>query len=1082
MPLALLGGFYALGYTLTRSVFAAGVCAFVALFNAATLLPALGGHTNAANSIAFTAWCVVAAIQYVRSRRFAWLALFIVAEAAVGTYDLRWLPISTALSFVIATADEERPRGALPFVMLCGTFLLTAVATNLYWLLPKFLGSAPAPAPPPGNFNPDWVIRSSVISFSDALALWNPYFVNRFTRPPLLYDHVPWYGYIFPALVVLAAVASRKRVAAVAAFVYVAGAFLTKGALDPFGGLYLWAFQNIPLFDAYRDPSKFEVIAITGAAILSAFGAQAFVARRRLMVPFVVVLFAVCTALSAIAFDPNYGAVMTPREYSDSYRQLNARIAADPSFGRVLWLPAGSRWADPSLLHPMIDGTQIGASEFSYWLRTGRGAANDTSYVRSPLFRHLARVSAIKYVVIDDSIYSDATLSGLGIADPAIRDALSEWPNWRYAGTYGAATLYENTDPIAESWSSANAMLVTGPRRNAAALGLFPSRFSFEPFMFDSDDSWRVPYDLHVRLDDDAHRTPENTHIPLTDRLAASDSVYTGELTGDTVMQRQIALPRGQWSVAFAPVPSTLAGISLAQRAVVASAALGPRVSGTLVQPGYWGGILLYDVNGGQVPTNMGNAWRTAFGGKFALNVYNTLPSQARVKIRIPVFGTQAGLFLGNRLIASSENGVISASLNAPAGVSKLQLRASGLAFFQSPELSAEIGPSRGWDSVAVSPVGLFEAPHVVLNFGKLHSKFQHYLVAFQLRDPRTGARYLFVNGAVSDKLDIALREDIYYTLLSQQPLPDLALNDTIDYLELTGVGVSIAPGYWHLSEREKPEAFSVLVDRGLRQFVRLRHAEPIRPSAVTLRFPRGYERGILVATVNADASSGVRLALEVRSGSRSVWTIVDKAVPPSFRVDLATACEDAFPRSHAQVVGGVIIAPAGYDDDLKISNAFIANAHGSLAQQIRLKGQPLKATVAGPVTGILETTYGKGTVAGAVDFYRGKRVANTVQAQALGVVNVSKNIRLQTSHRWFIVSSAFDKGWHLRDSSGRAAVHVAAYGFLNAWYSPKGFRGTYELSYDPDRASAPGFFIGYGLVLLALLYVVTSWARGLRL
>src|SRR3989344_5497997 len=48
------------------------------------------------------------------------------------------------------------------------------------------------------------------------------------------------------------------------AFLGLLGAFLAKGANEPFGGVYLWLFQNIPGFVMFRDPTKwYALIAVS---------------------------------------------------------------------------------------------------------------------------------------------------------------------------------------------------------------------------------------------------------------------------------------------------------------------------------------------------------------------------------------------------------------------------------------------------------------------------------------------------------------------------------------------------------------------------------------------------------------------------------------------------------------------------------------------------------------------------------------------------------------------------------------------------------------------------------------------------
>lgn len=50
------------------------------------------------------------------------------------------------------------------------------------------------------------------------------------------------------------------------------GAFLAKGANEPFGGLYFLAFDFIPGFSLFRDPTKWYVLIAISYSMLIPFG------------------------------------------------------------------------------------------------------------------------------------------------------------------------------------------------------------------------------------------------------------------------------------------------------------------------------------------------------------------------------------------------------------------------------------------------------------------------------------------------------------------------------------------------------------------------------------------------------------------------------------------------------------------------------------------------------------------------------------------------------------------------------------------------------------------------------------------
>ena len=66
---------------------------------------------------------------------------------------------------------------------------------------------------------------------------------------------------------------NRKQVTYVLFFAFLGllGAFLAKGASDPFGGIYLWMFQHVPGFIMFRDPTKWYLLVAVSYSVLIPF-------------------------------------------------------------------------------------------------------------------------------------------------------------------------------------------------------------------------------------------------------------------------------------------------------------------------------------------------------------------------------------------------------------------------------------------------------------------------------------------------------------------------------------------------------------------------------------------------------------------------------------------------------------------------------------------------------------------------------------------------------------------------------------------------------------------------------------------
>lgn len=112
------------------------------------------------------------------------------------------------------------------------------------------------------------------------------------------------------------------------ALLVLVGAFLAKGTNEPFGGIYLWLFNNIPGFSLFRDPTKFYLLIALGYSVL--------ISRiKKPIFQIAFLLFWAFTIREAITgkLTGTFQPVKVPKEY---YELTNDRVA---------WYPKKSRFS-----------------------------------------------------------------------------------------------------------------------------------------------------------------------------------------------------------------------------------------------------------------------------------------------------------------------------------------------------------------------------------------------------------------------------------------------------------------------------------------------------------------------------------------------------------------------------------------------------------------------------------------------------------------------------------------------------------------------------------------------------------------
>lgn len=214
------------------------------------------------------------------------------------------------------------------------------------------------------------------------------------------------------------------------AFLGLLGAFLAKGANDPFGVVYLWMFNYIPGFDLFRDPSKFYILVALSYSILIPltihsciewFNSRFKFQKAKLLfniqnyVTHLLIIFFICfwlfTLRQAVFWQLN--GTFKPVTIPANYLTLENYLSNQHQFSRSLWVPTTQRYAFSTTNHPSVSAQDF----FSL-------------YDNNKLIQSVAKsekqlqVAGIKYVIVptdpqgeiflkDRSYYNKAYLSAV---------------------------------------------------------------------------------------------------------------------------------------------------------------------------------------------------------------------------------------------------------------------------------------------------------------------------------------------------------------------------------------------------------------------------------------------------------------------------------------------------------------------------------------------------------------------------------------------------------------------------------------------------------------------------------------------
>lgn len=287
-----------------------------------------------------------------------------------------------------------------------------SILLNLYWVLPLLilkqntldsLGSAYTTV--------DALRFFSFADFSHALSLLHPNWPENifgkvyFLQPEFLLLPVFAFSSLF-------FVKKFKEYKNIIGFVTLGlfGAFLAKGANEPFGFVYVWAFEHIPGFVMFRDPSKFYVLIMSAYAILipiSLFELTNKLNRKlTIVLPTVFLVFWIMLIRPAVL--GQLGGTFAERKVSQEYVTMTNWLSQEKGFFRTLWVPRQHRLAYTSTMQNPIEAEPL--------LTATDSASVLNQFTSENIQEHLSFLG-IRYVIVPTDPYGELFLADRKYSD-----------------------------------------------------------------------------------------------------------------------------------------------------------------------------------------------------------------------------------------------------------------------------------------------------------------------------------------------------------------------------------------------------------------------------------------------------------------------------------------------------------------------------------------------------------------------------------------------------------------------------------------------------------------------------------------
>ncbi len=238
------------------------------------------------------------------------------------------------------------------------------ILLHSFWLLPIKIGGL-------SDAVMAYASPSVFVSFfdiKDVFTLHSYQWVSNLVLTPFIKQSIDLRHFLIPVLAVIGMIGFRKAFKNKRENIYVVffGAsliifvFLNKQCFAPFGDLYDWAFHNIPLFNLYRESSKFFIFTALSASFFYGVGLYyLYIVVKKYNIKTSILLIVVLLFFSSIFnlqhfFTQKIGGMTKGREIPEDYRILENYLAKDRNYYRILWLPTRTRFGYYSNSKPSV--------------------------------------------------------------------------------------------------------------------------------------------------------------------------------------------------------------------------------------------------------------------------------------------------------------------------------------------------------------------------------------------------------------------------------------------------------------------------------------------------------------------------------------------------------------------------------------------------------------------------------------------------------------------------------------------------------------------------------------------------------
>lgn len=364
-PLILLNtiGIWILAKTIIKNRWAQAISSVLYICNTYFIMLVSGGQIGVAFAYAWSPVVITISIKTLQkinlnSRKitiYKWFFLLASSIAIHISFDSRLALITLSGITILYSINLLQANSKLLLLKFYSVLIIIGIIIvggfHAYWLIPSML--IQNVSLPTGYASTSSVQFFSFSRFAHTLTWTHPNYPDNIFG---VVKEVSGFSFIIPILAFWLLRTQRKLVVILSAIAAIS-AFLAKGTNEPFGGLYLWAFQHVATFSWFRDSTKFFLPLSLAYVILIGLTIQELIQSKINKVIKIVIFTASTMCLVYIwfpTFSNQIGGTLKYRSYPQEFKEIESVLKSDQTFGRVLWIPSREMYGYTDRNHPAI--------------------------------------------------------------------------------------------------------------------------------------------------------------------------------------------------------------------------------------------------------------------------------------------------------------------------------------------------------------------------------------------------------------------------------------------------------------------------------------------------------------------------------------------------------------------------------------------------------------------------------------------------------------------------------------------------------------------------------------------------------